>query len=642
MTLVSYSFDCDLPCVPPGKTTMAHIVARHAGYRPLEVNASDDRSASVLTERVTRAMESAPLNFKGNTIHDDHGKPNCLILDEIDGADAKGAIQALAEIIKAEIPAKNARQKSTYLRRPIICICNHKYAPALRPLLPYAVHFNVEPPSSSRLVARLKTILNKERLNMMAGGSLLHQLVTSTGGDIRSCLFTLQFAAAEGPCGQDLSQALMNSLNGTGLKDDRNDVASTITAVFRKVKSTCYNTSPSKSSLHGSRGDRASVARVMDAVEGFGDDSTAINALFMNVLRVSYIDPAFDRCSAAHELLSGADLKNGSGYSMQRINTPPLAAGIHLLCRVEVKPKLSFTTRDLADSQYRQEANQALVQKFSEALPVKASNFKCRDLLSTEFVPMLLWILSAGEGASSLSRPASSIDLLSKAEREFADYHVAILRALGLTYVQDTEREAAMDTSKSHFRSDTIAMKLDPPIDRLVQYRGSWSQIRRKQIPANMKVLLAHQVRMENLRNQQKSELVDGMNDNADTAASLSNEAMLSSSAKAKKGKVSPLKATPRKLDQLAASATLPDAKRPKPSPAATAVNFLGVAAKKGKAAKSARRAAALGLGSPSSSSKQKMAHTGSGFQLNQVIRMKYVKGFTQAVRTPCRLQDLE
>jgi chromosome transmission fidelity protein 18 len=69
-----------------------------------------------------------------------------------------------------------------------------------------------------------------------------------------------------------------------------------------------------------------------------------------------------------------------------------------------------------------------------------------------------------------------------------------------------------------------------------------------------------------------------------------------------------------------------------------TAGNFLGIAARKGKEAKSARRrAAALGV-----SSRRKLSHTGSGLQLNEVVRMKYVKGFTQAVRTPCRLQDLE
>ena len=44
-----------------GKTTLAHVVARHCGYRPHEVNASDDRSAAVLRDTLTRAMH-------GNTI----------------------------------------------------------------------------------------------------------------------------------------------------------------------------------------------------------------------------------------------------------------------------------------------------------------------------------------------------------------------------------------------------------------------------------------------------------------------------------------------------------------------------------------------------------------------------------------------
>jgi chromosome transmission fidelity protein 18 len=77
-----------------------------------------------------------------------------------------------------------------------------------------------------------------------------------------------------------------------------------------------------------------------------------------------------------------------------------------------------------------------------------------------------------------------------------------------------------------------------------------------------------------------------------------------------------------------------------------TAGNFLGIAAQKGKEAKkSARRRAGLGGGVASFSHNQKslsFSHSGSGLPLNQVVRMKYVKGFTQAVRTPCRWQDLE
>ena len=41
-----------------GKTTLAHVIAKHAGYEPMEINASDDRTADKIREAVIRAMES--------------------------------------------------------------------------------------------------------------------------------------------------------------------------------------------------------------------------------------------------------------------------------------------------------------------------------------------------------------------------------------------------------------------------------------------------------------------------------------------------------------------------------------------------------------------------------------------------------
>lgn len=44
-----------------GKTTLAHVVARHCGYHPYEINASDDRTATSLTQRVTDAVQMKPV-----------------------------------------------------------------------------------------------------------------------------------------------------------------------------------------------------------------------------------------------------------------------------------------------------------------------------------------------------------------------------------------------------------------------------------------------------------------------------------------------------------------------------------------------------------------------------------------------------
>jgi len=75
---------------PPGsgKTTLAHSLAALAGYRSIEINASDERSTAVLVDRVTSAMEQNTLSFSKGA-----SKPNLVILDECDGADGKATIR---------------------------------------------------------------------------------------------------------------------------------------------------------------------------------------------------------------------------------------------------------------------------------------------------------------------------------------------------------------------------------------------------------------------------------------------------------------------------------------------------------------------------------------------------------------------
>ncbi len=94
-----------LLCGPPGlgKTTLAHVVARHCGYRSVEINASDDRSGTSLTARVLDAVQMQSVMGEK--------RPNCLVIDEIDGAaggaEGKSAISALIKVITATAAAKN-------------------------------------------------------------------------------------------------------------------------------------------------------------------------------------------------------------------------------------------------------------------------------------------------------------------------------------------------------------------------------------------------------------------------------------------------------------------------------------------------------------------------------------------------------
>ena len=94
-------------------------------------------------------------------------------------------------------------------------------------------------------------------------------------------------------------------------------------------------------------------------------------------------------------------------FHSDSMHVPSIAAAIHLLCRVELKPDLNFSSRESADRHFQRESNLGLVQKFSEGLPPRAN--KSQSLLATEFIPYALWMLSAGTGSASLSRAASSI-----------------------------------------------------------------------------------------------------------------------------------------------------------------------------------------------------------------------------------------
>lgn len=200
----------------------------------------------------------------------------------------------------------------------------------------------------------------------------------------------------------------------------------------------------------------------------------------MNILRVSYIDPTLDRCAAAHEWMSSSDtyrspasIGSASFHTMEAWHIPPAAAAIHLLCRVEQRPDLTFTTREFFDARYQQEANQSLLQKFHDGLTpmARSSRSAWPDLVTTE-IPYILWILSAGDGSSALDRGTSSYDLLNKEKGSFNN-HAGVLVSLGLTYVtshDDNEGGRSKSKNNNSYRLLNSTIQLEPPIDRLVQF----------------------------------------------------------------------------------------------------------------------------------------------------------------------------
>lgn len=182
---------------PPGlgKTTLAHVLAKQAGYVPFEINASDDRTGRVVEDRIRNAMESQILGQKQNK-----QKPTCVILDECDGGTSGegGFIKTLVRLIQEgskPIAAnkKGKGKKERPILRPIICICNDLYAPTLRPLRPVAKIIRFSPPTNVQLTRRLRTICDAEQLK--ADGKNLTLLAELSDGDLRNCLNTLQVSS---------------------------------------------------------------------------------------------------------------------------------------------------------------------------------------------------------------------------------------------------------------------------------------------------------------------------------------------------------------------------------------------------------------------------------------------------------------
>eukprot|EP00756_Hemistasia_phaeocysticola_P007399 Hpha_TRINITY_DN14245_c0_g2::TRINITY_DN14245_c0_g2_i2::g.22531::m.22531/K11269/CTF18, CHL12; chromosome transmission fidelity protein 18 len=172
---------------PPGagKTTLVRTVVRHCGYECVEVNASMDRTADKLDERLQQLC--------GGTQTLD-GRPVCLLLDEADGIaagkDGSGVLRQLLSITKRAWKTPGQKGKSAQ-RRPVICICNNAWEPKLRELRREACFIQAPPMQQSRVEQRLAAVSKAEGLH--ADTSTLRQVAAMTDCDIRASLLALDF-----------------------------------------------------------------------------------------------------------------------------------------------------------------------------------------------------------------------------------------------------------------------------------------------------------------------------------------------------------------------------------------------------------------------------------------------------------------
>ncbi|RMZ89665.1 hypothetical protein DV736_g3106, partial [Chaetothyriales sp. CBS 134916] len=175
---------------PPGlgKTTLAHVCARQAGYEVLEINASDDRTRDVVKGRIKDALGTETVRgIQEPGKERKMGRPVCVVVDEVDGvvtgsggSGEGGFMKALIELVQLdqrnsayqhvyrETEAGRKKKKGDKFRmlRPLILVCNDVYAPSLRPLrassLTEIVH--VRRPALEKVITRLKNVFELEHM----------------------------------------------------------------------------------------------------------------------------------------------------------------------------------------------------------------------------------------------------------------------------------------------------------------------------------------------------------------------------------------------------------------------------------------------------------------------------------------------
>jgi chromosome transmission fidelity protein 18 len=183
---------------PPGlgKTTLAHVCARQAGYEVHEINASDERSRDVVKGKIRDMVGTENvrgLNQKtASGIVRKSGRPVCVVVDEVDGvvgssgAGEGGFVKALIDLIMLDqknstISSKRKGDKFRMLR-PLVLICNDVYHPSLRQLRqsPFAEIVHVRKPAIHNVSSRLHGIFEREGVPSDADG--IRRLCEATWG----------------------------------------------------------------------------------------------------------------------------------------------------------------------------------------------------------------------------------------------------------------------------------------------------------------------------------------------------------------------------------------------------------------------------------------------------------------------------
>ncbi|XP_013920397.1 PREDICTED: chromosome transmission fidelity protein 18 homolog isoform X2 [Thamnophis sirtalis] len=486
-----------LLCGPPGlgKTTLAHVIAKHAGYNVVEMNASDDRSPDIFQTQIEAATQM-------KSVLGANEKPNCLVIDEIDGA-PMASINVLLSIINQKAGmaesedrpsgAKSKRQ-SGLLLRPIICICNDQYVPALRLLKQQAFLLHFPLTLQSRLVQRLHEIAILQ--GMKADIGALTTLCEKTDNDIRSCINTLQFLYSRGK--KELNVRTVQTAT-VGLKDRNKGLFSIWQEIFQlpKVRRKNLGTDsslPASLLLSGADDDFGRDAgqtaissstqqfhRILHLSVSSGEYEKLSQGLYDNFLNMKVKDSSLDSVCLALEWLGFSDLLGKAILCSQSFQLmrylPFLPVSFHVLFAASSIPRLTYPHSQHEALSKLTQMHHLVDSMISGIAPNSRSRVRPQSF-TLEALCLLLEIISPK------LRPVNT-QLYSQKEKEQLSQLINIMLTYNLTYHQERTPEGQ------------YIYKLDPNVEEVCRFPDLPF---RKPLTYQAKQLIAREIQVEKMR----------------------------------------------------------------------------------------------------------------------------------------------
>ncbi|KAM3864647.1 chromosome transmission fidelity protein 18 homolog [Diretmus argenteus] len=439
---------------PPGlgKTTLAHVIAKHAGYNVVEINASDDRSAEVFQKRIDTATQM-------KSVLGANQRPNCLIIDEIDGAPTAAINILLATLNRKDAPggeagadtAKKKKKKESVLLRPIICICNDLYVPALRPLRQQAFLLAFPQTQPSRLAQRLSEV--SRRQGMKADTGTLMALCEKTDNDIRSCINTLQFLHGRGQ--KQLDMKMVQGMS-VGQKDQNKGLFYLWQEIFQLPRTKRKRVGEGFDEGLAEGGGAQRFQHILHLASSSGEYDKVTQGLYENYLSMRVRDPNMHSVCEALDWLSFSDRMNqvmlqGQNFTLMRY-LPFLSITFHFLFAHNHVPRISYPHSQHEASSRLQGSKNALSAMLADIPPGIRSRISQLSL-TIDILTLLLDIICPK------LRPVNP-QLFSSRERQQMRELIDTMLAYNLSYRQDRTPEGQ------------YTYVLEPRVEEVVRFPG--------------------------------------------------------------------------------------------------------------------------------------------------------------------------